>query len=318
VAYITFLEPLGTGWLTWRRRCYRMMIVTIIGLMLLHNGSDLFRRWSDQRAHGAAAPPAGAADRMYLRFTLNERVQHWTLASSFIVLAVTGFALKFKWSMPWVSAQGAATIRGQAHRIAAVTFMGLALYHLGYLLLSQRGRKTIRDMLPNLKRVANVCCCLASCIRLGPPSTSDWRDLIANVKYNLGLSRVRPRFGRFSYIEKMEYLALVWGAVVMIGTGLALWFEVPFLNRFPFWSFELATVVHYYEAALATLAILVWHFYFTVFNPDVFPVSKAMITGKLNREQMESEYPLELEESEGGAQGANDVTSRAAPGDSAA
>lgn len=243
------------------------------------------------------------AEGTYLRFTRNERIQHWTLAVSFIVLAVTGFALKFTWWVPWATGQTAASIRSQAHRLAAVVFMGLAAYHLGYLLLTPRGRKTIRDMLPRLK-LANVCCCLASCHCMGPPSTADWRDLIQNVRYNLGLTPTRPQFGRFSYAEKMEYLALVWGSIVMIVTGLALWFEVPFLNRFPFWGYELATVVHYYEAVLATLAIIVWHFYFTIFNPDVFPVSKAMITGQMTEEEMRREHPLELEERDRGEEGA--------------
>jgi cytochrome b subunit of formate dehydrogenase len=94
----------------------------------------------------------------------------------------------------------------------------------------------------------------------------------------------------------MEYFALIWGGVVMVGTGLALWYEVPFLNRFPFWSFQLATAVHLYEAVLATLAIVVWHFYFTMLNPDVFPMSKTMITGQVTREEMAREHPEELRE----------------------
>lgn len=283
---------------------YRMMIVGIIGLMFLHNGLDWFRRWKDR--HGSlrqVLPAAQGPARTYLRFTRNERAQHWTLASSFIVLAVTGFALKFKWSLPWASGQTGATIRSQTHRAAAIIFIVLAVYHLGYLIFTQRGRKTIRDFLPRFNKTANVFCCLASCERLGPPSTSDWRDLMQTIKYNLGLAPARPQLGRFGYAEKMEYLALIWGAIVMIGTGLALWFEVPFLNRFPFWGYELAAVVHYYEAALATLAIIVWHFYFTIFNPDVFPVSKAMITGQLTREQMEHEHALELEDLEEVGQG---------------
>jgi len=81
--------------------------------------------------------------------------------------------------------------------------------------------------------------------------------LVQKVKYNLGLTRARPQFGRFTYTEKMGYFALLWGTLVIVVTGLALWFEVPFLNGFPFWGFELATVVHDYEAILATLAIVV-------------------------------------------------------------
>jgi cytochrome b subunit of formate dehydrogenase len=277
------------------RLMYRMMIVGVIGLMLLHNGIDFYRRWRDRRAGHAAATTAAAGEtRVYQRFTLNERIQHWVLAGSFITLAVTGFALTEGWSVPWVEGQTGATIRATTHRFAAVIFMVLAVYHLGYLTVTRRGRQAIRDMVPRIRSAATLACCAASCLRLGPPSPPDWRTLMQTVKYNLGLTSARPRQGRFTYAEKMEYFALAWGAVVMIGTGLVLWFEVPFLNRFPFWSFELATVVHVYEALLASLAIVVWHFYFTMFNPDVFPMSKAMITGQLTREEMEHEHPEQL------------------------
>lgn len=280
------------------RSMYKGMIVGVIGLMVLHNGLDFFRRWRRRRLErrtGAASLTVQARRETYLRFTRHERAQHWILAASFITLALTGFALKVGWVPPGVSPQSAAIARALGHRMAAVVFMLLAVYHVGYLALSPRGRRTVRDIVPTLRRAANLVCCVGSCLRLGPPSTSDWRDLIQTVKYNLGLSRTPPTFGRFSYAEKMEYFALAWGSVVMIVTGLALWFEVPFLNRFPYWGFDLATVVHYYEAILATLAILVWHFYFTILNPDVFPGSKAMITGELTGEEMAREHPRELE-----------------------
>jgi cytochrome b subunit of formate dehydrogenase len=277
------------------RVMYVMMIIGIVGLMLLHNGLDFVRRWRDKRTRPEIPPPTtGVETRRYRRFTLNERLQHWTLAASFIVLAVSGFALVEQWRVPWVSAQTGTTVRAVTHRVAAVVFMVLALYHLGYVIFTKRGRATIRAMVPRLRSAANLVCCAASCLRLGPPSTSDWHNLIQTVKYNLGRAPERPRQGRFTYAEKMEYFALAWGAVVMITTGLALWFEVPFLNRFPFWTFELATVVHLYEALLASLAIVVWHFYFTMFNPDVFPMSKAMTTGQVTREEMEREHAEEL------------------------
>ena len=274
------------------RGMYRMMIVGIIGLMLFHNGIDFVRRWRDRRARPPLAPAAAVT---YVRFTLNERVQHWVLAGSFITLAVSGFALTQGWTLPWVDVETGSTIRALVHRTAAVVFIVLAVYHLGYVAATTRGRAMVRAMMPRFDRTANIVCAVCSCMRFGPPSTADWRDLVQTVRYNLGRTNVRPRFGRFTYAEKMEYFALAWGGAVMIATGLALWFEVPFLNRFPFWGFQLATVVHYYEAVLATLAIVVWHFYFTMLNPDVFPISKAMVTGHVTREEMEREHPREFE-----------------------
>jgi cytochrome b subunit of formate dehydrogenase len=277
------------------RAMYRVMIVGIIGLMLLHNVIDFRRRWKDRAARRGSVPAAAhAAHRVFLRFTCNERVQHWTVAVSFIVLAASGFALRFGWALPWVSASVGVSVRAVAHRVAAGVFIGVAIYHLGYLAFTNRGRQVARDMVPRLTRLGNLACCALSCLRLGPPSASDWRDLVQMVKYNLGLTPARPQFGRFTYAEKMEYFALLWGTVVMVVSGLALWFAVPFLNRFPYWSFDLATVVHYYEAILATLSIVVWHFYFTIFNPEVFPVSKAMVTGDLSREEMQREHEREL------------------------
>ncbi len=279
------------------RVMYVILIVSVLGGMALHNAIDFRRRWIDRRARARAGAPDEAPGRQksFVRFTIGERIQHWTLAGSFTVLVISGFALKFVWGVPFVNAADSETVRALVHRGAATLFMALAVYHVGYLVVSKRGRSMARAMLPRVRSWRDTLCAVGCCIRLGPASAADWRDLLQMVRYNLGLTPERPRFGRFSYAEKMEYLALVWGSLIMIATGLILWFEVPFLNRVPFWGFQLATLVHYFEAILATLAIVVWHFYFTMLNPDVFPLSKVMITGKISRHEMELDHAHELE-----------------------
>ena len=274
------------------RRMYLATIVVLIGAMLFHNGIDFVARLRRRRAFPPAHPASSDA---YLRFTRGERVQHWVLAGSFMTLALTGFALKFGWTIPGVPGMWNATLRSWSHRVAAVVFMALAAYHVGYLLLTARGRATGRALWPRFNRAADAVCCLASCVRLGPPSVSDWRDLVRTVRYNLGRTATPASFGRFSYAEKMEYFALVWGSIVMALTGLALWLETAFLNRFPYWAIELATTIHLYEAILASLAIVVWHFYFTLFNPDVFPISRVMFTGRIGAEEQAREHPLDSE-----------------------
>lgn len=292
------------------RTMYVMMIVVTVGLMFGHNVLDFWRRarqrWLERKRNTANSAtrenrPSELPEepqlnkRTYiLRFTAAERIQHWTLAASFMVLALTGFALQYGWNIPLLEAQQSALWRGFLHRGAAVVFMLLAVHHVGYVSFSRRGRSNLRALIPRLRSLKDIACRCAACFRLGPPSLSDWRDLIATVKYNLGLTQTRPAMGRFTYAEKMEYFALLWGSAVMILTGLILWFEVPFLNRFKYWVFDLATVVHLYEAVLATLAIIVWHFYFTIFNPHVFPLSTTMVTGRISREEMEREHKLEL------------------------
>ena len=42
------------------------------------------------------------------------------------------------------------------------------------------------------------------------------------------------------------------------------------------------------------LAIVVWHFYFVIFNPDIYPMSLAWFKGTITEEEMAEEHPLEL------------------------
>lgn len=257
---------------------YIILILVVIGGMVLHNVIDFikksrrhlaYRRGELQRTH--------LAHRLYVRMTLHERIQHGTLLVSFITLVLTGFALRYPnawWVAPvrslgdWVF-----DLRGIAHRVAAVVLVAVSLYHVYYVLFVPRGKQLIRDLLPRRQ---------------------DLFDAASVFRYNLGFSKTKPRFGRFSYVEKSEYWALVWGTAVMGVTGLILWFDNTSLNLITKLWWDVARTVHYYEAWLATLAILIWHFYFVIFNPDTYPINLAFWKGTLTEEEMEEEHPLEL------------------------
>jgi cytochrome b subunit of formate dehydrogenase len=130
------------------------------------------------------------------------------------------------------------------------------------------------------------------------PCWKDAEDVVGTIRYYLGLADHKPKFDRFSYVEKAEYLALVWGTIVMVVTGFLLWFKDESLKHLPMWGLDVATIVHYYEAILATLAIFVWHLYYVFVNPDFAPMSFSWIDGKLSRHDMEHEHAIELEEIE--------------------
>ena len=115
------------------------------------------------------------------------------------------------------------------------------------------------------------------------------------MKYNLGISSVKPRFGRFSYIEKSEYWALVWGTMIMATTGVIMWFDNTFIGIFTKLGYDISRTIHFYEAWLATLAIIVWHLYYVIFNPDTYPINLAFFKGTITEAEMEEEHPLELE-----------------------
>jgi cytochrome b subunit of formate dehydrogenase len=148
-----------------------------------------------------------------------------------------------------------------------------SLYHLYYIFFVPRGKQLIRDLLPTM---------------------NDINDAIAVLKYNLGFSPIKPQFDRFSYIEKSEYWALVWGTVVMSVTGVILWFDNTFMGLFTKLGWDVARAVHFYEAWLAFLAILIWHIYFVIFNPDIYPMNLAWLKGSLTESEMAEEHPKEL------------------------
>ncbi len=264
----------------WVATFYIILIVVVVGGMFIHNVLDFVRK-SRRRLmiRRGLIIEEHAGRRLYVRMTLSERLQHGTLLVSFVTLVITGFALKYPDAW-WVTPVRQISpvmfeIRSIVHRIAGVVMILASLYHLYYLAFVPRGRQLLKDLLPVMQ---------------------DVRDAIAVMKYNLGLSVIRPRFGRFSYIEKSEYWALVWGTIVMGATGTILWFDNTFIGLLTKLWWDVAQAVHYYEAWLATLAIVVWHFYFVIFNPDVYPMNVAWWKGTLTEEEMREEHPLELEQ----------------------
>jgi formate dehydrogenase gamma subunit len=212
----------------------------------------------------------------YLRWTKTERYQHWILVVCFTLLAVTGFALKYHdawWVQPLLILEGQFSLRGWLHRLAAVLFMALALYHAGYMFCTPRGHAQLKAL------------------RL---RGQDWDDFKTNVQFWLGKRTAPPEFDHFSYMEKLEYWALAWGALVMVFTGFLLWFEDLSMQIFPFWILEVFTIIHLYEAWLATLAIFVWHLYAVVFSPEVYPLNMSMVDGRMSEAEMEKEHGREL------------------------
>jgi cytochrome b subunit of formate dehydrogenase len=127
------------------------------------------------------------------------------------------------------------------------------------------------------------------------PTPKDASDLVGTFRHYLGLGGEKPQYARFNYGEKFEYLALVWGIIVMGITGLALWFKVLAGHLAPRWILDVATAIHFYEAILATLAIFVCHFYQVFLDPDVYPMNWAWYDGRMSIEHYAEEHGADTE-----------------------
>ncbi len=275
----------GENILVWISRIYLLVILVVIGGMLLHNILDWLRKVKIkfQERHAAkrireSSIKIGEKVQLYIRMTLNERIQHWIMLTTFFTLVMTGFILKFPdaWWVLELRRFGGESLfqfRGLLHRIAAVGMVSVSIYHTYYIIFTDRGRALAKDLWFRWQ---------------------DFKDMLQMLKFNLGFSQQRPQFARFNYIEKSEYWALVWGTVIMTVTGFALWFENQTMAWFSKLFIDACELIHYYEAWLAFLAILVWHIYYVIFNPDIYPMNFTWITGKITEEEMEHEHPLEL------------------------
>jgi len=247
----------------WVRQIYLTLIFGVVGAMLIHNGLLFLRK---------TAARLRAGTRTVLRMSLSQRWQHLVLAFSFIVLAITGFALKFPDS--WLAELFGPheSFRRWTHRIAGIVLLLVGLYHLIYLLRTRDGRCLLKDLFPIKKDLADTWCA---------------------VRYLAGWSLEKPGIGRFGYAEKLEYWAVVWGTIIMGVTGLMIWFKMSVTAFLPRWMVDVAVTIHYYEAVLACLAIVVWHFYLVIFDPDVYPLNTAFWNGLVSEEWQKHEHPLE-------------------------
>jgi cytochrome b subunit of formate dehydrogenase/mono/diheme cytochrome c family protein len=263
----------------WIATLYVWLIVAVVGGMFVHNGLDFLKKVRRKIGiqKGEIIEEA-VPHRLYLRMTVNERLQHGTLVLSFVALVVTGFMLQFPdaWWVIHIRSRFGHLFewRSIIHRVAGVILIAAGAWHVAYLALTKRGRLLFRDLLPHVRDLA---------------------DAAGVLRYNLGLAPDKPKFGRFSYIEKTEYWAMMWGSVVMGITGALLWFENTSIRLFTGLGYDVSRTIHFYEAVLATLAIVVWHLYFVIFNPDIYPMNLSWLTGWLSEKEMREDHPLELE-----------------------
>ncbi|MEI8204567.1 MAG: cytochrome c3 family protein [Bacteroidota bacterium] len=248
---------------------YIWLIILVIGWMFLHNLLIIIHemRIRYKKTKNQIRIP---------RFTKNELIQHTLLLSSFIILAMTGFQLKFPesaYGKLLYSLGFNEVVRQWVHRISALLMIVLSVYHVVYLLFTIRGRDVLKGLFPRY---------------------SDVTQMKDTMLYYLHLSKKHPQYDNYNYMEKMEYWALIWGTIVMGLTGFVLWFPTIVGNWAPVWFIKVSEIIHFYEAILATLAILVWHWFFVIFHPGEYPLNFTSIDGKTTVVHFKHEHRLKF------------------------
>lgn len=208
----------------------------------------------------------------YMRFPIARRIEHWIMMLSFTLLGMTGLPQRFPdagLSKAILSIFGGIEMLRTIHHTAAIVMMFGTAWHIlvmGYSVF------VLRDQMSML------------------PTLQDAKDGLQALLYNIGLAKTYPQMGRYTFEEKMEYWAFVWGAIVMGMTGFMMWNPITATQYLPGEFVPAAKAAHGGEAVLAVLAIIIWHMY----GVHIKRFNKAMFNGKMTEEEMLHEHPLEL------------------------
>lgn len=283
LTHATHHNPKKYPWVFWTFWFMTGLLVFTFTLSIIHTLLWLPKSLELRRLHSAEA--RDLTKKQYVRFPVFYRVLHIIMIISFLTLTTTGMTLKFsytQWALFISRLLGGVEVTGFLHRCAAVALFGLFVAHLWHLIVLKRsGSKSFKQLL------------------FGPDSIlfskKDWQELIASIKWYTGKGEY-PRYGRWTYWEKFDYFAVLWGIMVIGISGLILWFPEAFTHVLPGWAINVATIIHSDEALLAAGFIFTIHFFNTHFRPEKFPMDTVIFTGRMSIEELKRERPAEYEE----------------------
>jgi len=220
-----------------------------------------------------------SSEEQITRFNLTERIQHIILFVTLIMLLITGLSLTYydSWLGRFmIELEGGLDGRGKLHNLFAFILIGLCIFHSFYVTFSDKGHKEISYIKFRKK---------------------DFKDIILSFRYNFGMSKEKPRFGRYNLAQKFQYWAVVLGCSVMIITGIILLLKFWGIGMIvPKWLWDITNLIHSYEGMLIFLVLFVWHIYDVHLSPGEFPMSKIWLTGVISKSKLKEEHPEEYEE----------------------
>jgi len=213
-----------------------------------------------------------------VRFSFWSRFQHASIILLFGLLLVTGMPQKWPYNdtSQWVVDRlGGIFAARWLHRAAGVAFAVLVAAHLTVVITGVLSRRMKPSMLLGRK---------------------DFTDAIDNLKYYAGYADTAPKFDRYDYRQKFEYWGLIFGSLIMVATGFILYFPIAISRLLPAELIPAAKVMHSYEALFAFLIVLIWHMAGAHLSPEAFPIDTSIFTGKIRKDKLRHEHPLEYEE----------------------
>lgn len=269
--------------LYWTRIAMTGLLIGTFLFFGLHTILWAFRAFVEKHEKGLEQSESHIknAKKIYRRFKIHHIILHILVVVSFLGLSLTGLPIKFSttsWGKVLIDFMGGTQRASFIHHVCAVItfvyfFTAIAM-SIRFLFIDKNQKGSFWDKL------------------LGPdslcPNIRDLQDLIGMFKWFFFLGP-KPRFERWTYWEKFDFLAVFWGMFAIGSSGLMLWFPEFFGKFLPGWAFNIATIIHSDEALLATGFIFTVHFFNTHFRPEKFPMDFVIFNGQISKEEMMEE-----------------------------
>jgi cytochrome b subunit of formate dehydrogenase len=268
------------------------LLVGVFTFFGVHTVVWLFRAFylylHDSKTFREAKVKTQTDDEWFTRFVPFERLLHFLVVTSFLLLVITGMPLKFyytQWAKALFTVIGGAETARTLHRFGAiVTFLYFGLHLASLISKAWTGRTNLRDPQTGKLGLRRLWAGL-----FGPdsmmPTWQDWRDFVAHNKWFFGKGQ-KPQFDRWTYWEKFDYFAVFWGVAIIGTSGLVMWFPEAFTRLLPGWAINIAHIIHSDEALLAAGFIFSIHFFNTHFRIEKFPMDTVIFSGRVSKNEM--------------------------------
>lgn len=208
------------------------------------------------------------------RFSKLRIVEHILHIILFFIMFITGFSQKYydlNISIWFISKLGGIENVRFIHHIFGFIFILLFISHILISILGLSLHKWKATMLI---------------------AKDDFKSLVDDIKYFLGIRNTPARCGRYNYKQKFQYWSVLISTFIMIFSGLIMLYPIFFTYFLPGESIPLAKIIHTNQFIVFYI-IALWHLYDNIFSPEALPLDTSIFTGYISKDRMLREHPMD-------------------------
>jgi len=216
---------------------------------------------------------AGAAEKFIERFSRIQVAVHITGALSILILYITGFPISFPEQLGWIpKILFGFPITMFIHRVAGVILLLTALITIIY-------------------HTLNAIFIREHFLRHVLPAKKDFSDIIADIKYTFGIGEEKPKYGKYSWMEKIDVYSVIFIDGIILGiSGVILMMPFLFMKIIPIHLMLSFKSIHAGFAIISVVGIL-FHFYMAHLSPEHFPIDCVIFNGEMSIKEAEETHP---------------------------